>query len=166
MPKKLNASQRATRYQNTLRALKGKYGIGHKGAQAAYREFTSRIGKVSVSSVDVARHPRIARQSVTDGEKRLRRTAREKGKKKTARENNDYIINQAIRELETRSLDVRASIVESSYDRNAGLIKITIRGKDYTRTIKAHIVDRKGSKILQWRWESTTTGKRKNKRRK
>jgi hypothetical protein len=161
---KSDASKRATRYQNTLRALKGKYGIDHATAQRSYHELTQRIGKTGISRVDVARHPRITKRAIEDGKKSLLKSKREKLQRSESRSNNQKIIEQAIRELEINGPGIRRAITETSYDKAGALVKITIRGKDYTTKIHGHITDRKGSKILAWKWKTQHQGRRKRRR--
>lgn len=60
-------------YNAFLRAAKSDLGISHTQAQRAYRSMAERTGR-SLYAVDVARHPRMARQ---EAEKAVKTEARE-----------------------------------------------------------------------------------------
>lgn len=81
--------------------------------------------------------------------KKRRRVEGESGRKLSP----EQVIEQAIDEL-AKGSGFRSAITEREFDSIAGIVKITIRGKNYTRVITGKIADRRGSKILKWQWTS------------
>lgn len=158
-------SQLAKRYQNTLRTIKAKHGVDHRTAQAAYRKLKEALGSASLSRNDISKHPIYTKRAIRGAEKEVRVKSRIQRERETSKLSSAKAIEQAIAELEGTAPNLRSSITERFYDSDSMLVKITIKGKDYTRKITGRIADRKGSKILQWKWSAETTGKRPKYRR-
>lgn len=167
VPKKTSPSSPQKRYQNTLKAIKAKHGIDHRTAQASYRELKESLGKQTVTRNDVYRHPRLVNRAVIAGTKKAKRATKERKEKRESYINAKAVIDQALTELFSDPSNTPDEMEKPTFDKSGMIVKITIKGRDYTRKITGKIVERTGSKILLWKWKTKHEGKhqKRNRRR-
>jgi hypothetical protein len=153
-------SKLATRYQNTLRALKEKHGVDHRTAQSAYRHLRDSLPQKQISRVDLVAHPKFTAKAIRAAkDEGVRKRETEKRKART-RVDAEAIINQALSELGL----TKSSRVTAEFDEANVVVKITVKGKDYSRKITGKVTNREGSKILGWKWTTKHSGNKRRKR--